>query len=244
MNGLAINVQKTNIICFRPHANFDKTEIVLDGKKELKTCKLLGVLFDRKYDFSAHVSRVKFSVNDKLRKLQKVRDWMNFKTRKEVYPSICKSIIEYCLDIYARNESSRKILQVLCNRIYRDILIKTRYEPIINLHNDLDVLSVNNMYRYQLVTNLLNLLKWESSLFTFRQLDLEEKVYKTRNRFLNVRIVPKKENVKSSWIIRSTDSWNALQCFKIQFVKPELYKDELKGSIKATYPNIVNDKIV
>ena len=169
---------------------------------------------------------------------------MSLSTRKEVYPSIAKSILEYCLDIYARTDNVRKQLQVLCNKIYRKILLKSRYERIVTMHEELKYLSVNNLYRYLLVTNLLNLLKYETSPFTFKQLDLEDKVYRTRNRFLNSKIVPKKESVKNSWIYRSTEVWNALQCFKISFIDPEQYKMELKGEILKKFPNILHDKII
>ena len=82
---------------------------------------------------------------------------MDKPTRYEVYPSICKSVVEYCLDIYGRLEFSRKILQVTCNKIYREMLLKDRYEPIINMHVALGYLSINNLYRYQLVMSMLNL---------------------------------------------------------------------------------------
>ena len=112
------------------------------------------------------------------------------------------------------------------------------------MHEELKYWSVNNLYRYLLVTNLLNLLKYETSPFTFKQLDLEDKVYRTRNRFLNSKIVPKKESVKNSWIYRSTEVWNALQCFKFSFIDPEQYKMELKGEILKKFPNILHDKII
>ena len=243
-NGLAINVQKTNIICFRPHAQFDQQKITYDGKVEINTCKLLGVVFDRNYTFSVHVSRIKHSVKDKIKKLKKVKFWMDKDTRKEVYSSICKSVVEYCLDIYGRLDGSRKILQVTCNKIYREILLKDRYTRIVDLHNELGYLSVNNMYRYLLMMNLLNLLNYETSPFTYKQLVLEDRLYKTRNRFLNTKFVATVETVRNSWIIRATDTWNKLQCFKIKFVKPELYKEEIKGKIREKFPNISNDKLV
>ena len=196
----------------------------------------MGVVFDKNYTFSVHVSRIKHSVKDKIKKLKKVKFWMDKDTRKVV--------VEYCLDIYSRLEGSRKILQVTCNRIYREILLKDRYEPIINMHNDLGYLSVNNMYRYLLLMNLLNLLNYETSPFTYKQLVLEDRIYKTRNRFLNTKFVATVETVRNSWIICATDTWNKLQCFKIKFVKPELYKEEIKGKIQEKYPNISNDKFV
>ena len=91
--------------------------------------------------------------------------------------------------------------------------------------------------------NMQKLLDKENSPFTFYCLDLEERLVKTRNRFLRSTFSPKLESVKNSWLMRAMDWWNKLQLFKVKFAKSDEAKAEVKGKILTAWPNIDGDKI-
>ena len=239
-NGLAINISKTNIICF---SSDPEDRLTYDGQLDKKTCKLLGINFDKSYNFNYHRVKITFGVLEKIKKLDKISRWMSRPMKKEMYTSFCLSVIYYNLDIYGRTDQVRKKLQVLMNKVLRKILDASRYEKITNMLKSLEMLSINNNYRYLQIMNMQKLLDKENSPFTFYCLDLEERLVKTRNRFLRSTFSPKLESVKNSWLMRAMDWWNKLQLFKVKFAKSDEAKAEVKGKILTAWPNIDGDKI-
>ena len=80
-HGLRINVAKSEHIIFGKNRT---QEIIIDGRKEAKSVKLLGLTIDSNYKFNDHVTNVNDKISKRIGQVRKITEVATLDTCKEV----------------------------------------------------------------------------------------------------------------------------------------------------------------
>jgi hypothetical protein len=151
-NKMAVNTAKTKFIVFRTrgkHINPADCQIVYNSNEtgtvndptlitpierihnegSTKTFKLLGVLLDEYLSFDSHIDSVCAKISKSLFCINRVKNFIDEKTRKTLYFAMVHSHIVYCLSIYScANATSlnrlrikqKEAIRIIGNAGYRD----------------------------------------------------------------------------------------------------------------------------
>ena len=161
-NKLTLNVNKSSFTIFRspklkvtniPNSiSFNNSEILRS-----KSVKYLGVTLDEFLNFKEHTTNVCNSLKKYFRIFYNIRRYMNKSQSTSLYYSYIFSRIQYAIQIYCANsQSNTNKLQIMQNKLLKVLLTKNRRYSTDQLHDDLDILKVNDIECLETLTFVKN----------------------------------------------------------------------------------------
>ena len=154
-HNLKLNPEKCSamVLCSKPRYNFvlSNIKIKLDNMviPLVEEAKNLGVIFDNKLSFSAHVSNLIKKSYICLKLLYSNKHILNFKTRKKLCETIVLPIFYYCFTMYypfldAVNKKRIQKVQNTCCRLIYDL---RKYDHISGKFSELNWLKIDDTWK-------------------------------------------------------------------------------------------------
>ena len=157
-NGISINEAKTAYMILSPKGKLknqipDPLYCYNKPLGQVNVVKLLGISIDKRLSFSHHIENV---MKNRLRKFipifYKLRNFLSTKTMLMIYYSNIYSILSYCILVYGTaNLTFLRKLDRLHSRILK-IILRVNTENLPTEMNDNNILDVNGIYKFKLLT--------------------------------------------------------------------------------------------
>ena len=155
-NNLYINYDKTNYMLFQPkkalsiNFNIDNSySLSINGHiiTRVNVVKYLGMFIDENLNWHEHISHLSKKVSSLTGMLYRVKSFLPYRCKKDIYFALIHSILIYCIEIYANvNKSILHPLIIKCNRLLRLLQSKPRRTPVTELYSSFSTLPVNKLF--------------------------------------------------------------------------------------------------
>lgn len=153
-NNLTLHPMKTNFLVFGKAGKNEKhLNLLLDGhaleqigtEHSKKSAKFLGVLLDDNLNWIEHINMVANKLRKTLYTLNSIRDILPIKTKIQIYNSLFKPHIDYCLVIWG-NSLNIKPIELLQKRAIRTVFGKKRFAHAEPLLKRAKILNIKDSY--------------------------------------------------------------------------------------------------
>ena len=149
-NRISLNVDKTNIIIFRPKNKkiTKKLNFRISGQKIKTTThtKYLGVLLDEHLTWNLHIKAIKTKLSRATGLLAKIRYHTSTDLRRTIYYALFDSHLRYACSIWAQsNNKNIQDLQDLQHKSIRVISFKNKFTPIDPLLKEQKIMTLKNI---------------------------------------------------------------------------------------------------
>ena len=158
VNKLLLNIKKSSYILFSPHHNLSHLDlnqltinsIILPQSSQIK---FLGVIFDNKLTFKAHINYISTKISKNLGILFKIRRYLNLNTRIKLYYALIYPFLLYGICIWGSVYKTRlDILFKLQKRCIRFIFNLSYIAHTTNFFKDYNILTVYQLYIFRILT--------------------------------------------------------------------------------------------
>ena len=144
--------------------------VVVDGREEAESVKLLGITVSRNYKFHTHVSKVVSNVHYRLSHMAKVRHLLPDKQLREATQSLVLSCLNWGMELAARNMVNVRRLQKAQNAVLR-VMTRSSYRMSVRVMlARTKLLSVMNQTKYLQMALTRRVIKAESCPHTLQYL--------------------------------------------------------------------------
>ena len=232
--GLCLNQDKCSLLVLRSKKK--TMEVVMNGKKEEKKVKLLGLWIDSRYEFVDHVNHLIKVCSFKLSCLRKVAPWLTDTNLEKVVSSLVLSHITYCSEVYLRLPKVRTKIQKLINSAARVATRSSRYANCERMMQKLKWYNADNVYRSQLLASLRRQLGTGSSHYMQKWLDWQSRSG-IRTRLIRVTWKHDNNAGKLSFLQAATTLWNKLEVGRKLFQNMKAFKDWIRDELLRLYGN-------
>ena len=144
-HGLKINITKSEHIVI---GSLRTMKVVVDGREEAKSVKLLGLTFDNNYSFSQHVDTLVRKTTARNSQLRKIANIADENTTRMVAMANVLSVANYCSEIFATNPKDVNRIQMKVNETMRIITHSGNRARIKTMMNRLNWLSYHETVMY------------------------------------------------------------------------------------------------
>ena len=150
-NKLVVNSKKTEVLRISnlPESNL-QMPIVMQGENVnfSNHCTFLGIVIDKKLNFSRHIDKVSKKISKNCGILYKIRDNLTLKARINYYYAFIYPLLSYNVAIWGGTGSTHlSILIRAQKRIIRTIAGLDRYAHTNPIFADLKILKFNDIYK-------------------------------------------------------------------------------------------------
>ena len=243
--GLAMNPTKSELIVFRNRGLHNKIHKLRDlyvcGQKESEKVKLLGITVNNQYDFKDHAKNVVTKLKYKSACLKRIAELVPGDILRMIGDSILRGTITYGLEVYGRDKSLMKTIQVAYNIGIRVVTKSGPVESIAPLLVKLKWLNVKCMYKMLNVQMMYRLFRTSFSqvahgILVRGQMKVEPSAQTLVNRVRVLKIdwKPRIRPGLDAWINCATEIFNRLDAFKFLPLV-----NERNGKNKALYEETV-----
>ena len=158
--GMKVNKTKEEHITFAPKAfKRDLMDgVIVDGRKEAKQVKLLGVTVSQGYSFSSHVSNIISRVSQRVAHVRRLQHHMCQEKLKEVAEALLLSVLRYGLEVAGRDQENLRRLQKILNVVLRLITRSNKFASVRLMQARTSIQNMRLQYHKQraaLVRNVL-----------------------------------------------------------------------------------------
>ena len=179
-----MNTDKTTVISFnknRSASNID-IELLETVYKPEPSCKYLGVVLDSKLSFFHHIQKVKTKLGRHCGVISKMHHYVPKSILLKYYQSNIKPVIQYGILVYGGTSfSNLNQILILQRKIVRMIYFKNKYDSITEALIDKKILTVHELYIYDLLKFCIcSLNQKHSTLFLNTMFSLKRYSYNTR----------------------------------------------------------------
>ena len=125
--------------------------ISINGQKieQVQSTKYLGVFIDENLTQQEHINHLIQKISCLTGMLYRVKSYLPFRTRKDIYFALAYSKLIYCIEIYAKvGKTELKPLIVRCNRLLRLLQNKPRKTHVKDLYIAYATLYVDKLFLY------------------------------------------------------------------------------------------------
>lgn len=219
-NKLTLNVDKTKLMIVGTNHMLDKLNninVKYDGNdiERVEEFKYLGVKFDSKLSWSAHVDYLCKNVSKRIGIIRRVKYFLPRQTVLLLSNALVMPHFDYGSTVWNNcTAEHHKRLQVLHNQLARTILSADIRTPTNDLMNSLNWVKLNNRWNNQLLVLLFKCLKnlspcYLSSQFNFVYMNHN---YSTRHSVWNSLTVPKcnSNSGQRTFHVRAANAWNGI----------------------------------
>ena len=233
-HGLKINITKSEYIVI---GSLRTMKVVVDGREEAKSVKLLGLTFDNNYLFSQHVDTVVRKMTARNSQLRKIANIADENTTRMVAMANVLSVANYCSEIFATNPKDVNRIQMKVNETMRIITHSGNRARIKTMMNRLKWLSYHETVMYNKLVMINRILDTSAAPYTTmlnaQGMKNQHGFHNTRVRELKIawkpRLVRKGE---VSFIYSSVNLYNQTKIMG-KMVEKDKIKDEFKTIIKS-----------
>ena len=233
-HGLKINVSKSEHMVLGGPRKLD--QVVIDGRKEARKVKLLGITFTNTYTFEDHVTKVCSKMAARNGQLVKLKPYADIKTMKMLANSVVVSVATYGSEIYGVDKSQVNKVQVKMNQTMRNITGSGLRRHIKDMLTQLRWLNFPEMIMYGKIILVNKIMSSNVSPFCLmlmiKAMNDRQQRYQTRERDLRI-----------AWRVRTQRRGD--KSFLVSALK--LYnfaKVAGRGDDLAEFKEIVKDKIL
>ena len=220
VNKLTLNVEKTKFMIFGTnkmlekfndiHLTYNNCEI-----EKVDEFKYLGVKFDSKLSWSAHVDNVSKTISKRTGIIRRIKYFLPYETTVMLSNALVIPHFDYGSMVWSNfNVECHKRLQVLHNNLARTILSADIRTPSNDLMNTLQWAKLDQRWHNTLLITVFKCLKNEYPLYLSSQFEFvhDNHTHITRNHTSNTLIVPKfKSNSgQRTFHVRAAYAWNSL----------------------------------
>lgn len=153
MHKLKLNVKKTKAMIISNRRSTDISDIVIKIKQEkidlVDQIKYLGVVIDKKLNFTENVNYLCKKVGKKVNVLSRLRNQLNCQQKIMLYKTLIQPHFTYCSSIlFLSNQNDLRRMQVMQNRCMRNILRLDRFSHEKDMLDTLNLLSVSHLIKF------------------------------------------------------------------------------------------------
>jgi hypothetical protein len=258
-NKMAVNTAKTKYIVFRTRGksvnpadclivyNSNECGTVNDpalitpierihNEGQTKSFKLLGILLDEYLSFDSHIDNVCAKISKSLFCLNRVKNFIDEKTRKTLYFAMVHSHLMYCLSIYScANMTSlnkveimqKKAIRIICNSGYRDhtapLFARLGILPFDRLIKLSILKFMHSFIHNRLPISFARMWIFNRERFAERELRNADQLYVPPHRFATLKRMPL-FNFPVVWNAEGIDKFNPI---------PHRYVKNLKNMLRV-----------
>ena len=159
LNGLSLNVRKTNYMLFSCHktVDYDNFTPKIAGRtiEKKSTARFLGILIDDKLNWIRHVASIKAKMSRYIGVLYKLKGTLPISARKNLYHSFVQSHINYCSLVWGlssknniemifrtQKKAVRATIPGFINYFFKDGITPLHTKPSFNEYN---ILTIHNI---------------------------------------------------------------------------------------------------
>ena len=208
----------------------------MNGAKEEKKVKLLGLWVDSRYEFIDHVNHLIKVCRYKLSCVRKVANWLTDDNLQLVVTSLIISHVTFCSEIYLRLPKTQRKIQKL---IYAAARVATRSDRYANCETMMEKLgwyNADNLYRNQLLTSLRRQLGTGSSYYMQQWLDFQSRSG-MRTRLIRLTWKHLNNFGKLAYLQAAVKEWNKMEVGRKLFEDMKAFKEWIQKEIHCLYGN-------
>ena len=241
-NKLTLNISKSKYMVFSKKRTVPELKIYLNNiaLERCNTYKYLGVFFDHKLDWKAHIEHISNKISRSCGALAKLRHCVDTKTLVNVYHALVNSYVRYGIIAWgSASNSALKPLQTLINKAIRIIT----FAPFGNIdlnpaYKQLNLLTIVKTYRleiakftYKLKNNLL-----PTTLGNFFQFSSDQQTHNhfVRNRSRPVRFLSKCKTGEKTIQFNSFQLWKEIPLNIKSSLSYNIFKKSYKNYLLET----------
>ena len=157
INGLVLNLKKTNYMIFSRQRNIGNLNLVINNVPiELKSeARFLGVIIDDKLNFRKHINALKAKMSRYIGVMYKLKFLIPIKVRLLIYHSFIQSHLNFCSLVWGfaaksfinelltiQKKAIRAVMPGYIRYFYKDGVIPTHTKTAFN---DFNILTVHNI---------------------------------------------------------------------------------------------------
>ena len=241
-NLLTLNTEKSYFCIFRTIQNYNidlPNEIKFNDKSIMRasSIKYLGITLDEFLNWNEHVANTVKSLNSLFSVFYNIRRYLTIEHIRVIYYSMIYSKIRYgiCAYGFTKKENIDKV-QVLQNKLLKVLLEKEWRTPTNELHNLLDILQVNDLFRQEISTFVWNYFQGNLPEGFIGYYQFLNHTYGTRGN-LNSLVTPfcNTELGKKTVKFLGSKIWNNLSQEKKGIRSPKTFRKAIKNDI-LKYP--------
>ena len=214
-NKLSLNIDKTNFILFRPKSRPVSTlDIRIEGTQieRVTEAKFLGVIIDKKLNWSKHITYIKHKISKSIGIIKKTRRLFDTDTMLSLYNSFVYPYLSYCIHVWGMAyDVHKKDLVVQQKRIVRIIAGAHPRDSSKPLFNRLKILEIDAIYAYNVS---LFMYKYVHGMHPpiFHMYEMNADVHQYNTRQCSLFHIPLCSTNRSQQTIRYTGAklWNKL----------------------------------
>ena len=154
--GMKVNITKEEHNTFAPKA-FKRellNGVMVDGRREAKQVKLLGITVATGYVFTPHVSNIVSRVSHRIAHVKRLQQYLSEKKLKEVADVLLLSVLRYRLEVVGRDQVNLKRLQKVLNVVLCLVSKADKFASVRLMQARLSVLNMRLQF-HKLRTLLL-----------------------------------------------------------------------------------------
>ena len=215
-NKLSLNASKTNYIIFHPHQKpAPKIDLFINNQviSSVRTTKFLGIVIDENLSWKPHIQKVASTISKSIGIIYKFKGLFSKQILLSLYNTLVLPYLNYCAIVWANAYPSIvNRLFILQKRAVRFINNAFYREHTTPLFNELRILNVFDLYKYQLGTFMYQYNKNQlpSNFSTFFTKINDIHTYNTRNKDNYYHNVSKSSLYQRTVRINGPTFWNSL----------------------------------
>ena len=232
LNGLCLNLKKTNYMIFTRKRNLKIREVTISGTiiERKPTARFLGVIVDEKLNWSEHISAVRTKMCRYVGIMCKIKHHVPTKVMLQMYHSFIQSHVNFCSLVWGfscksnieslfrmQKRGIRAVIPGFVNYYYKDGQLPTHTKTAFSTHK---ILTIHGIVVKNLLI-FLHKLKYHST-------SLPTTVSNTMHTDAPITLDPPTDN-NLTWYNEHNDSWFRNSLF---FKAPLLYR---------SYPNLTEN---
>ena len=212
-------------------------EIEFNGKsiKRTTSIKYLGLNLDEFLNWNSHITSLCRSLKSFFPVFYNIRRYLNNEHIKVIYYTMIYSRIKYGICVYGltKNENIHKI-QVMQNKLLKVLTEKKHRYPTSRLHNDLDILKVEDLVKQDITALICKYLNNNLPAIFHKYFKTFKDIHNYNTRYCTNRLqIPIHYTIIGSMTvkIRGPIIWNSLNHRMRSIKNPKTFKIEYKRSI-------------
>lgn len=232
---LLVNAEKTSMICFMntKRRNYDvgkdkSYEVEIEGHKVVEDIdtKLLGVWFERNYNFSTHVSKLKNNIKDILANWWTVVDMLTPRQRKTMAEAKLLSMLYYGVEIVSQTNDT--VIGELKSILGKILKWTVNYKGTWENWSRSEKLKEVKWEDYETTCMFRSLISARTVILTGQSVKLKDMLLED-GKLKNYECATESKHGRKSWRVRATLGWRLLGR---EIMNPEGTKLQVKKALK------------
>lgn len=239
-NKLLLNVKKTQSIIYRPsNCIAPELDIAIDNQKLVFVDQInfLGITFDNQLNFKAHVARVRLKVSRTLGFLNKSKNLLSLKLRRQLYFALIYPHLIYGIELWgATTKTILQPLHILQNRAIRYISGLKSRSSTLSHYKKLFIPKFEDLHRIHSLSLAYKAFNNELPANIQRLFTHSQTLRRTRQAGMNMAVVirsTKVQNLRPS--VNCPYLWNSLSPDLKQLPSINAFKNRLKQITLSGY---------